>query len=307
MPSAAKSKKPRRSPRALTNTEEKILRAVNDLHLVDADAITRLLTTNTARSHYGKLLTKLSGGTDCSQPAYLLKFRMPNAPGNSRLLYTLTRRGATLLRELGVEADWWYGPKQASHNSFTFLTHQRGITTFLVCLSAFVRDYPEYELIETRTSYTMEKNPPVFTFVADQREVKASVIPDAWVYISHPAREYAIAIEIDTGTEGSAKWQQLVRNRIEFCKSGQYAKYFNTPSVLLCYLVVGMSPNERSHRLHTIRHWTQEVLGERLTHWASVLRFGTLDESAYTSHRLFIDPVWLLPGDSPLPITLFET
>jgi hypothetical protein len=79
MPSVAKPKKPRRSPRALTNTEEKILRAVNDLHIVDSDAITRLLSANTARSHYGKLLTKLSGGADGREPSYLLKFRMPNA------------------------------------------------------------------------------------------------------------------------------------------------------------------------------------------------------------------------------------
>jgi hypothetical protein len=232
----------------------------------------------------------------------------PNAPGNSRLLYTLTRRGATLLRELGVEADWWYMPKQASRYSFTFLTHQLSITTFLVCLNAFVRDYPEYELVETRTSYTMEKNPPTFTFVAHEREIKASVIPDAWVYISHPDSDHALWIECDTGSEGREKFQQLVRNRIEFIRSGQYAAYFDTSSVLLCWLVVGMSRHDRSARLRRIRQWVQGVLTQkRLEDWAPVFRFSTLDENAYKSHSHFTDRVWLLPGDSPTPITLFTT
>jgi hypothetical protein len=294
MTPASEPKKSRSRQRGLTETEEKILRAVNELHIVDAESITRLLSTKKACSHYSKLLTKLAGGADFTHTSYLLRFGMPHAPGNFRRLYTLTRRGAAFLRELGVEADWWYMPKQASHNSFTFLTHQLSIAKFLVALSAFVRDYPEYELVETRTSYTMEKNPPTFTLVVGEREIKASVIFDAWAYISHPDREHALGIEIDAGSEARQKYQQLVLNRIEFIKSGQYEAYFHTPSVLLCYLVVGASRDYRISRLHTIREWVHEVLTkQQLTDWASVFRFSTLDESVYDTHMLFTDPVWL--------------
>jgi hypothetical protein len=306
MPSAAKPKKPRRSPRALTNTEEKILRAVNELHIVDADAITRLLSKKTARSHYGKLLTKLSGGTDGKLPAYLLRFKMPHAPGNTRALHSLRRRGATLLQELGVEADWWYMPKQASRYSYSFLIHQLSITTFLVCLNAFVRDYPEYELVETRTSYTLEKNPPTFTFVAHEREINASVIPDAWVYISHPDGEHALWIECDTGSEAKAKFQDLVLNRINLIRSGQYRRYFNTASILICYLVIGASRDYRFSRLHTIRKWVYDVLTkQRLMDWGPVFRFSTLDENVYDTHMLFTDPVWLRADTTFTLTTLF--
>src|SRR5687768_7039015 len=138
MPSVSKPKKPRLTPSALTNTEENILRAVNELHIVDAKAVGRLLYKKPSYSHYSMLLTKLSGGADFSHCSYLFRFGMP-ATGNFRRLYTLTRRGAALLRALGVEADWWYMPKQAYH-SHTFLTHQLSIAQFLVALNAFVRD-----------------------------------------------------------------------------------------------------------------------------------------------------------------------
>ena len=294
MRSVSKPKKPRLTPRALTNTEENILRAVNELHIVDAKTVGRLLSTKPSYSHYSMLLTKLSGGADFNHTSYLLRFGMPPATGNFKRLYTLTRRGAAHLRELGVEADWWYMPKQGSQYSFTFLTHQLSIAQFLVALNAFVRDYPEYELVETRTCYELEKNPPTFTLVAGEREIKASVIFDAWAYISHPDREHALGIEIDAGSEAREKYQQLVRNRIEFIKSGQYAKYFDTPAVRLVYLVVGVSRDYRFSRLHTIRKWVHEVLTkQQLTDWASVFRFSTLDESIYDTHMLFTDPVFL--------------
>jgi hypothetical protein len=297
--------------RALTTTQEKILHAFGELvPFATATDITRLLGLKKGSKAYVRsLMTDLAGGGDHLNH-YLVRFGMPNAPGNFERMYTLGRQGREFLRERGVDVAWWYRPQKASPYSFSFLQHHRSVARVLVAIHLFVRRCPEYQLVETRTGFSMARNPPRLTRGLDGQEPTIAVLADAWAYIARSQKEpsttegFALWIEVDCGTEAKAKFQQLTLDRINFIRYKGYEAYFATPSVLMCYLAVGTTMEYRLARLHTMRLWTAEVLAEqKLDDWAAVFRFSTIDECLYDTLMLFTDPVWYRPDrDTLVPL-----
>jgi len=304
---------PRPEAGALTSTKEKILQAVGDLGIATAKQITRYTFHMASLPYVRNLMSELAGGGDYHYEAYLLRFGMPSAPGNFERVYTLGRGGRDYLRALGRDIPWRYRPQKASPYSFSFLRHHLAVSQFLVALNLFVRHYPHYQLEETRTWLALAASPPRLTFCDDGRDTTITLIPDAWVYVeSHGGTPpkilgFPLWIEVDCGTEAKAKFQQLVLQRINFIRYKGYASYFETSSVLLCYLAVGATSDYRIARLHTMREWTAQVLtATRLDEWATIFRFSTLLDEACLFDRLvpFLDPVWYLP-DSDTPVSLF--
>ena len=300
-------KKSRLKPKALTRKEEEILRAVSELHYVTRKGIARLLYPPGSFTHAGEDLRRLSGGADL-QKSYLCKLSLvANAPGNFELTYALSRRGAALLRELGCHTDWWCSPRTASrYGGYSNLVHPISLGKFLIALRAFVRAFPEYHLLEIRTCYDLERQPPQLPFVEEGRKGASSVIPDAWVHIELPdTRRSALWIEIDCGTESKARFQSLVLDRINFVRDGGYEKYFGTPSLLYCYLAVGATTDYRLARLSAMRRWIAEVLDkQKLDDWADVFRLSTIDECIFDTHMHYTDPVWTSAASSTL-VSLF--
>jgi hypothetical protein len=303
----------RREPEALSHAEEKILRAAADLPFFTAEDITRLLGSHGSHgSYYRGLLKKLCGGVDGKNTAYLYRFAMPYAPGNVRRLYTLTRRGAAMLRELGVEADYWYRPWKASHYSFSFLQHHHSVSKFIVSLFCFVRMDHSYQVVELRHGFAIARNPPRLTLRFDEQETSVEVIPDAWVHLERTCPDqstiqgFALWVEIDCGTETKAKFKNLILNRINLVRSKGYETFFATPAVLLCYLTVGATMDYRLTRLHTMRAWTAQVLAEQqldLDAWGAIFRFSTIDECLYDTLMTFTDPVWYcVDSDTLVPL-----
>jgi protein involved in plasmid replication-relaxation len=296
------AKKPRLKRRGLNQTEEHILRLVNELRFVTRKGIWRLFFSKGSYTHAGETLKKLS------DTGYLTRVGLPHARGASEIVYALSKQGVLLLRALGVEdASWWYIARKTSHASFSLLTHNLAIGQFHIGLRLFVRDHDGYQIIETRTCYQMERQPPRVSTIGHGRQVEAGVIPDSWVHLEVPdGRRFALWIEVDQGTESKTKYLELLRERLTLIWSGQYEKYFQTPSVLLCYLTIGTS-EYRQERGETLRDWTEELLtGMRLTAWGNVFRFSSMGEEEGDTRALFTDPVWAHPF-SPAPIRLFET
>ena len=98
-----------------------------------------------------------------------------------------------------------------------------------------------------------------------------------------------------------------MRARIEFIRSGDYARVFDTPAVLIAYVTTGHAPPYAETRRKTMGAWTMEVLAElELNAWAGVFRFTavTYDTLYEDAHAIFEDPVWYRP-DSPTPVPLF--
>jgi hypothetical protein len=296
---------PRPKATSLTSTKEIILRAFGELvPFATAEDITRLLFKKGSKAYVRSTMTELAGGADEQKNQYLYRFGMPQAPGNFERLYTLGRRGRDVLRELGVAVHWCYRPHKA--RSFSFLQHHRSVSQFIVALHAFCRSCPDVQVRETRNGFAMAGDPPRLRLPSDGPDATITVIPDAWLYLEAASgKDWALWIEIDTGTEAKAKFQQLTLDRINFIRYKGYEAYFGVPSVLLCYLAVGMTTAYRLARLHTIRQWTAEVLaGEQLADWAAVFRFSTIDECLYDTLMHLTDPVWYRP-DSDTLVPLF--
>jgi protein involved in plasmid replication-relaxation len=295
---------------SLTSTKEKILHAVGDLGIATAKQITRYTFQGASLPYVRNLMSELAGGKDYHSEAYLVRFGMPNAPGNFERLYTLGRGGRDYLRSLGRDIPWRYRPQK----SFSFLRHHLAVSQVLVALNLFVRRYPCYQLLETRTWLAMAASPPRVTCCDEGGDTTITVTPDAWVYVEQAEgtppviHGFPLWIEVDCGTESKAKFQHLVLERINFIRYKGYEPYFSTPSVLLCYLVVGVTSDYRIARLHAMREWTMELLAEGLDEWATIFRFSTLPDEECLFDRLvpFLDPVWYLP-DSDTTVSLFTS
>jgi len=285
------------------------LQAVANLGIVSAKQITRLLFKTGSLPYVRNLMSELAGGQDYCAAGYLCRFGMPHAPGNFERLYTLGRAGREYLRARGIDVALWGRPQMASPYSLSFLLHHHAVSQFLVAISAFARVY-SYQVIETRTGFALAKKQPRLTLVSDGLEKSVVVIPDAWVYIERQEEAeiqgFALWIEVDCGTEGKAKFQRLVAERIDFIRYKGYEAYFATPAVVFVYLAVGASMDYRLARLHTMRAWTAEVLADkRLDGWAAIFRFSTLldEECLFDRFVPFLDPVWYLPvSDTPVPL-----
>jgi hypothetical protein len=301
-------------PRVLSPTQEKILHAFGELvPFATATDITRLMGLKKGSKAYVRsLMTDLAGGGDYRNH-YLVRFGMPHAPGNFERIFTLGSRGRELLRERGIDVAGWFRVQKASPYSFSFLKHHLGVTHFLVALHAFCREFPLFQLQEARTGFALARNPPRLPPGLDGEDATIAVLPDAWAYVERSQPEpstsqgFPLWIEVDCGTEGKAKFQHLVRERLALLRSGQYEAHFATRAVVFCYLAVGASRDYRLDRLHTMRQWVAEVLEEQeLEDWARVFHFSTIDEHLYDTLMLFTDPVWFRPDEDSV-VPLFPT
>jgi hypothetical protein len=129
------------------------------------------------------------------------------------------------------------------------------------------------------------------------------VIPDAWVLLENTkGDQFPILIEIDRGMEYQAAFKRHVKARLNFIRSGEYARVFGAEAVLIAYATTGQTPEYRQTRAVTICAWIREVLEElEMENWAGIFRVTSLvHEEIYTS-PLFEAPVWYRPdGDTPV-------
>jgi hypothetical protein len=292
----------KRTETALRSTEENILRAYGELQVphFGAEDMTRLLCQNTSKPFIRSLMTGLAGGKDHTSTPYLYRF---GKHARSERIYALTRRGRDYVRGLGFDTSFWHPPGRTLTN---VTQHNLGIVKTLVALHRFVRDTASYQVLETRTAFTLASRPPSFTQGSDGQETTIVVIPDAWVcLVDASGEDTALWIEVDTGSEAKAKFQYLVLQRINLIRSGQYKVYFDTDSVTFAYLVIG-SELHRTARLESICRYTWEVLkAQNLTDWAPSILFSTIEETLYDSHSLFTNALWRGP-ETDTPVLLLS-
>jgi len=298
------------SKRGFTSTEEKILSAFGELQVpyFTAEDMTRLRFQKGSKAFVRRVMTELAGGGD-NINHYLLRFGLPYAPGNFERYFALGSRGRDYLRTLGLDMHWW---QRRRNYSFNTLLHDSFVIKALVALHLFVGQYPDYQLVETKTAFALAKNPPRFTFSPSEAvQETINVIPDIWACLERAHGDtpevFAMWIEVDCGTETREKFQRLLINRINLIRTKKYAEFFNIHSITFCYLVGTPTRDQRLVRLRRLREWTADVLAEMsLDDWSPLFRFSTIDEYLYDSLILFTDPVFCTP-DSDTLISLFST
>jgi hypothetical protein len=135
-----------------------------------------------------------------------------------------------------------------------------------------------------------------------------TVIPDAWLLFGKGSAKYAVLFELDRGMEFQQKFKEHVKGRLGLIRSGQYAKIFGVPGVIVSYVTTGQTPQYRNTRMKTMNAWTREVLAElNLKNWGEIFRFTAVEfDTLYDqAASLFEAPIWLRP-DTTEKIRLFD-
>jgi hypothetical protein len=98
--------------------------------------------------------------------------------------------------------------------------------------------------------------------------------------------KYAVLFELDRGMEFQQKFKEHVKGRLELIRSGQYAKLFGVPGVIVSYVTTGQTPQYRNTRVKTMNAWTREVLAElNLKNWGGYLDLRVLSLIHSTTSR----------------------
>jgi hypothetical protein len=150
-------------PFVLTSRDEEILRAVAYYRYMTAPDITRLLgfAYPASLKYVGKMLARLSGGTDYQEKAYLYRFPMPNVRvGNTERIYTLSSLGRAYLQEdLEMKIDWYFRPQKTRELTYSHLLHPLALTRFLVAAKLLVRTHPEIQLKQMKLNMNCARTP----------------------------------------------------------------------------------------------------------------------------------------------------
>jgi hypothetical protein len=176
------------------------------------------------------------------------------------------------------------------------------LTRFVLSACRFASHSPDYTLAEVRLCYDIERG-------LGKRAGEA-VVPDAWLDFERVTDgvRFPVLVEIDRGSEFQERFKNHVKGRLAFIRSGEYARVFGTPAVIIAYATTGRLQAHADSRRNTMAAWTMEVLGEMaLGNWAGIFRFTSALE--YTrlyeeGHALFTTPVWYRPDAPSTPILL---
>ena len=289
----------------VSRKDEEILQTVHMFRFLTIRDVTARLFSLGSRTYVRDRLSRLCGGADEAEDQYLYRFQLPHAgPGNSERVFTLGSRGRDFLAtEVGLPVAWYFRPQKVKNASFASLMHNLILTRVLVAAERWARDCPAYNLIQIRTSYDLATSSP--------HESGTQVIPDAWVLFERVANgahvHFApVLLEIDRGTEYKERFQDHVRSRLEFVRSGAYRELFGTEWVTIAYATAGQTLPQGQARRQSMCAWTWELLRElRKERWAGNFRFTSVSYDSLYQLPLFVAPMWYRP-DGAEPVGLFS-
>jgi Replication-relaxation len=287
----------------LSPTEEEMLKTLSTYRFMTALDMAYSLFSPKSLTHVRSMLTRLAGGDDFQERSYLYRFPLPSGkPGNPERLFTLGSEGLAVVRSLGIPAKWYYRPSTTGRLNGSYLAHQLLVTRFVICACRFTNQHPDYILADVRLCYELEGQ--------IGKQGGETVVPDAWLLferVTDGARS-PVLVEMDKGSEYQERFKDHVRGRLAFIQSGEYARVFGTPAVIIAYATIGRSQEHADTRRRTMAAWTMEVLRElELPSWAGIFRFTSALE--YTrlyeqGDALFTEPVWYRPDEQRTPMLL---
>jgi Replication-relaxation len=300
------------TPLILTPRHEQILKAIHEYRYATAQDMTHLLFSKGSLAYVRRQMSALAGGKDQQARHYLYRFPFPTgAAGNRERIFTLGARGRDFLATvLGLPVDWYFRPSKSDHLSHSHVLHHLLLTRFVVAASAHTHNHPQISLLQSRLCHELARNQVVNTGKKQRKPTKPVIIPDAWLLfaLQSTGARYPVLLEIDRGTEYSAKFKAQTKARLEFIRSGEYTRMFpDNPAVIVAYVTAGTSPAHAQTRVKTMASWTQTVLSELdLQEWGVIFRFTSISFDTFYEDipSLLEQPVWYRP-DTSQPVRLF--
>lgn len=279
-------------PFVLTRRMEEILKILHFYRYMAARDIVYLLFSPSSVTYVREMLALLS------QHKYLYRFQLPHSgSGNTQMIYILASRGRDyLVREAGMEVDWYFRPYKVNSLSYGQVVHDLALTRFCVAATVWAAKQPDFNLVQTRICYELARS--------------LKVVPDGWLLFerlkggAHDTY-FPVLLEIDRGTEYSKRFVQHLQSRIEFVKKGgAYSKIFGQEAVMIAYVTTQETTEHQDARRRAMCMWTSKVLKELgKTNWSPIFRFHSLSLADIYQSDIFDGPVWYrLDSASPVPL-----
>ena len=307
-----KTQAPKAQPSSLplSPREEEILKAVYEYRFATAQDITHLLLSKGSLTYTRGLMAALSGGRDYQERQYLFRFPLPSPSAWSReRIYTLGASGREFLASMGLSVDWYYRPSTTGRLNRSHLLHQLLLTRFVCGAYSWTRHHTDYALVDSRLCYGLARHPVLAQEKQEESATSLAAIPDAWLLFQRlsDGAHFPVLLEVDRGTEYQERFKDHVKARLEFINSGDYAKVFQTPAVIIAYATTGQIAEHRATRVKTMATWTKEVLAElKMQSWAGIFRVSSVAFETLYEHVqvLFEQPVWYRPDSPTTPVPL---
>jgi hypothetical protein len=287
----------------LSPTEEEMLTIMSTYRYMTALDVAYSIGRPKSVTHVRSALSRLAGNEDNKERECLYRFSLPSGKaGNPERVFTLGSAGREIVESLGMPVTWYYRPSKTGRFSGSYLAHQLLVTRFVLCACRFASQHPDYTLPDVRLCYEIERS-------LGKRTGEA-VVPDAWLHFARVADgiRFPVLVEIDRGSEFQERFKNHVKGRLAFIRSGEYARVFGTPAVIIAYATTGQVQGYAETRRKTMCAWTMEVLRElALENWAGIFRFTSalVYKTLYEEgHELFTNPVWYRPDASSTPVPL---
>ena len=301
--------KPKRGAKAyallpLSPTEEEILQIMSTYRYMTALDVAYSIGRPKSVTHVRSALSRLAGGTDNKERECLYRFPLPSGrAGNPERIFTLGSAGREIVESLGIPVDWYYRPSKTGRFSGSYLAHQLLLTRFVLCVRHFTSHNPDYSLADVRLCYEIEKSLG--------KRASEAVVPDAWLLFEREGNKFPVLLELDRGTEYQERFKNHVKGRLAFIRSGEYARVFGIPAVIIAYATASQVQRYAETRRKTMCAWTMEVLTElALEKWAGIFRFTSAvvyERLFEQAHALFDTSVWCRPDAPSTPVLLLGT
>ncbi|MFC1959372.1 replication-relaxation family protein [Chloroflexota bacterium] len=257
----------------LTERDREILKMVNDCRALLGSQIRELFFKSRSTAQYR--LQRLY------QHEYLDRHFISvisGGPASSPVLYTITRRGATILRETFDYSEKELRIPRRRTFAWQSIDHLLKLNDFRVAVILAARQH-DWNLAEWWDE-TVFRADPDHTVVVDRRgrEKRKPVYPDSFFCLQVPQGQANFFVEIDTGTEPHSRFKPQIEVYQAYTARGQYRERYNTRSLRV--LVITSSAT----RLANLKETTLAAEGDR-KYW-----FTTFDQ--VTGETVLTTPIW---------------
>jgi hypothetical protein len=311
---------------------QKILQAINELSLLNAEQITRLYYLA------GSLITVKNRLTALKQEKYIDFLKLPTTEGNAPYLYFLARKGRRHFREHDEDVKDYYRPSKEKEKHYFSLMHLLELNDVLIAAKMVPKYSPAYTLVELLHDIDLQHDPFYVTVERSSKARVEGVIKETWreetvAVIPDALLEYRRTPSVISGkpydrvglwlehnrTGGAKRFKQKIRAIMEVIGSGAYRKLLDVALIKVAFTTSG-----GEYRKRKLRTWTEEVLEEmghketgttfspqaqqlaRAYEKKTLFYFATtppLGTGCLVPRTFFQEPVWFMPFSSK-PVAL---
>lgn len=261
----------------LTERDVEILKAVAEYRIMRQDQIQRLFFGSQSTAQY-----RLS---HLYQHGFLARHFLPVYAGWSPTLYSLDKRGLTVLRSdhESKRVNLWN-----SENGHEFLSHTLALHDFRIALTIACREaHYQLSLWLGEADLKADYDRVIITDAAGKKQ-SVSLIPDGYFTIETPRGKTSCFLEMDMGSMTLGRFQNKIRAYTAYMKSGRYQERYQTKSLRI------LTVTNSQTRCRNLKMAAEGLQAERV--------FLFTDKAQMSVQTILHIPIWHVPGSMNLSV-----